>query len=490
MRRAYVISLIILALVVGVLARTVPDTAPELMPLSAAVNWIQGNGPIVAQDLLPAGVRPTHVFRIRENYRPRTPPATMLYYGGVCRLYRDSLGRPLDGADLPRLCWILNFFSVLPWAFLLFGGLTRLAVLWGFSEGTKPIWAAWAAMAGSLVFGWLSAASIFLPLAALACWTVVMVLESHNRPAIGPLILGGLCAGFAGAGHPAGWTWAVWGLLMLFVSPPKGVSPARQTVLISTFGISAAVAVVISLIGNAFFFGNPLPVQWIDIQHPEMQLGDMARLIWHDLVGLNGVIWLAPLVVPGVLALAGRKGEDSHRASLRFLLGIASVVLLSWGITDDARMVGETERLLADFRVLPAELVGGEFTMVQLGAAAGTEEEYQAYFEQLIDRTDVFFSMGARPPGVPLFLPAAILLGLFGWCNISSSRFRFTWSWLAVRWGGLIGLIMSQAPYGSAPSAFLYIGTSAGGSRMPIVESILAFALRLAELWPSGVVRF
>ncbi len=489
MHRAYLISLVLIILLVGFLARTEADTSAEIFPLDAAINWVEGHGPFMSQDLVPAGIRPTHAYRAGPNLRPRTPPAMMVYYGAVCRVFRNSIERPLDGADLPSLIKILNFLGVLPWALLLFAALVRLARTWGAGDGTGPVWSAWAVMAGSLAFGWLGVVSVYLPVAALACWTVALVSEAQKRPDIRLLLIAGLCAGFAGAAHPSGWIWAVWGLFMLFVSPPKDVPASRQMVLTTVFGIAAAVGIVITLIGNFLFFGTPLPVQWIDTSG--IAAGqDLVRLIWHDVVGFNGIVWLAPLVLTGVLALTSKKSEEGDQSVLKFTLGLAVAALLVWGIADDARLVKDIGGIDPRFQVMPAELDEGRFAIVRMGGSTGTYEEFQVYFEDMVVRKDVFYSTVARSPGMPVFLPAAVLIGLFGWCSMRKSRFSANWSWIGVRWSGLLGLIMSGAPYGAVPGVFLYLASGLEATGIPILGSILAMALKLAELMPSSVISF
>jgi hypothetical protein len=414
----------------------------------------------------------------------------MLFYGAVCKVYRQAADRPLDGADLPRLCWWINFLGVLPWALLLFGALVALARFWGVGEGAGAIWAGWAGMAGSLVFGWLGVTSVHLPTAALACWTVALVLGARKRLSIAALVLAGLCGGFAGAAHPAGWVWVAWGLFLLFIVPPEGVGSGRQALLTAGFGFAAGAGIVVSSIGNMFFFGSPMPVQWMDLQPISLDLGGLLRLAWHDLVGYNGVLWLSPLIVPGVAALRGGANDEAGRAAMRFLVGLAAVVLLVWGIADDARVVSEIESIRPQLLLLPVELTGGRFEIVELGQAAGGQEEAKEYFERLYGRTDVYYWQGGRSPGLPIFLPAAVILGLLGWCRAAGSRIWTGWVWLGARWGGVMGLVMSQAPFGSAAAAYVYVGSAAGGDRAPILQALLAVSAKLAELWPSGVVGF
>ncbi len=490
MLRAYIISLILIAILVGILADWQPDTAAELYPVASSIGWVEGHGRALKPDLIGQGIRPAHVVKIGTSILPRTSPVMMLHYSAVCRIYRDAVGRSPDGADIPRLSWWIQFAGVLPWALLLFGGLYRLAGLWGKIDGMKRIWAVWAAIAGSLAFGWFGVMSPYLPVAALSCWTVALVFGSEKSKSPAPLIIAGLLAGLSGGWHPTGWVWIVWGLFFLFVASSSGSSPSRQTLSAVSFGIAAAVGVVFVLIGNYVFFGNPLPVQWIDLQPVRMNIGELVSLCWHNSFGWNGIFWLSPLVLAGFFAFRWKPDEVTGGEIGVFLIGVIAVVLFTWGIADDARLTGEIENIRPEFQVLPVELVDGEFKLVQLGAQQGSQEEREAYYEHLYARTDIFNWSGGRPAGIPIFFPVACMLALLGWCRLGAGRFQEGWNWVGVRIGGLLGLIMSQAPYGTITDAYMYLGWPPSSGQIPILEAMLAVAIKLAELWPSGVVTF
>ena len=167
-----------------------------------------------------------------------------------------------------------------------------------------------------------------------------------------------------------------------------------------------------------------------------------------------------------------------------------AVSLLVWGVADDARVQSEMEALRPEFRVAPVELVGGKFSMVDLGNESGTAEDQKAYVERLISRTDIFLSYGGRSSGLPVFLPVVLIVGLLGWIRLAPSRFWAGWMWTGVRLGGVIGLVMSQAPYGSQSDMVIYMGSLIGNGGSPILEALLAVSVRLSLLWPSGVVSF
>jgi hypothetical protein len=490
MKRAYAISILLLVVLTGFLADRDPSTSAELLPIASAIGWVEGSGRALEPELLGAGIKPAHVVKIGTSLIPRTPPAMMLFYGGVCRLYKDAVGRPLQGTDIPMLSWLINFLGVLPWALILFAALRRLAILWGMDEGAEPEMAAWAVMAGSLAFGWLGVISPYLPVAAIACWIVVIVLEAGIAPRRRWMILAGLMSGLAGAAHPAGWIWGVWGILLLFVSSPKGISPARQTLLVIYYAVSAAAGVVVCLIGNALFFGTPLPIQWIDIQPLNLDMNYLVGLIWHDLIGWNGLLWLSPLILPGVARIAGGNSDLVGGSAMMLLIALAAVALFSWGIAADARLLEEMDRVPQEIRVIPVELSEGEFVMVQLGPAGQSTAEQRGFFERLVERTDIFFWTGGRSPGMPMFLPVALILSMLGWSLMGTSRFWDSWNWVAVRFGGLLGLFMSQAPYGSVSELFVYLGLLPSNGHVPIAEAVLAVCTKLSELWPSGVVQF
>jgi hypothetical protein len=140
--------------------------------------------------------------------------------------------------------------------------------------------------------------------------------------------------------------------------------------------------------------------------------------------------------------------------------------------------------------VIPVELSEGEFVMVQLGPAGQSTAEQRGFFERLVERTDIFFWTGGRSPGMPMFLPVALILSMLGWSLMGTSRFWDSWNWVAVRFGGLLGLFMSQAPYGSVSELFVYLGLLPSNGHVPIAEAVLAVCTKLSELWPSGVVQF
>ncbi len=496
MRYAFIISLFALLVLVGLLADRNPDNALELYPLASATGWVEGHGRSLDTDLVGVGIRPTNVVQIGTSYVPRVSPSMMLHYGIVARVYRDAIGRSFDGADIPGLSWWVNFLGVAPWALLLFGALSRLAVVFGVTDDKKAIMAAWAAMAGSLAFGWLGVASPWLPAAALAAWSIYLVLSSLDKPQIGKLVLAGLLAGFAGAGHPSGWVWIVWGVFLMFVAAPSGSEKSLQGRLIPGFALGAVVSIVICMVGNVLFFGTVAPVHFIDTQPYNMNFPWLIAVAWHDLVGWNGILWLSPLVIIGLIKLSGYAPVLPGRQVTVFLILLATLVLLVWGVMEDVRLIGENERIVADFTVLPIEMTSGDLAIVQIGAAEGGFEEQRAYYERLVARTDIFLWTGGRSAGLPIFLPAAVLLALFGWCSIGLSKLQAFWNWAGARFGGLIGLVMSQAPYGAVSDYYMYIGLIIDRNQLPvtahvpILEALLAVVLRLAEFWPSGVVTF
>ena len=74
----------------------------------------------------------------------------MLHYAAVIGAFKAGLARPLDRSDLSKLNWTLNFTGVIPWALILFAAMLRLARYWNAGDRSKPFWAAWAAIAGTL----------------------------------------------------------------------------------------------------------------------------------------------------------------------------------------------------------------------------------------------------------------------------------------------------------------------------------------------------
>lgn len=488
MHRAHIISVLILVGLVALAAGHQPRTAAEFFPIASALNMVEGKGAGLTPELIGAGIRPAHLVRAGNQYVPRTPPVMMGYYWFMVKNYRQAVGRPLDGPDLPKLMWQINFWGALPWVILLYGALIRLGANFR-KDGTGNVWGAWAAIAGSLAFGWFGSPSEFLPTAALGIMSAALLMESMQKKSIGKLLASGICSGLAGMWHPCGWLWAVWGLATIFVSLPQGSGAGRSSASIAVFGSGAGFWIVVSCFINAKIFGIPLPVQMIDVQPIDFDTGEYARLIWHDIVGWNGIIWLAPLVVPGMVALVAGYGETDPHGSNRILLGFVMLAMLVWGIADDARIISDIGNVRKEFRVAPVELINGQFAMVQIGRL-NEDEDASRYLERLLSRTDIILGNGGRPVGIPTFLGAALFLGIIGWFRISSSRFWNTWMWIGVRWGGFAGLIVSQAPYGSISEMVKYIGMIASDGRVPFLESMLAFSVRLAELWPSGVVRF
>ena len=490
MRRAYAISLIVIVILAGFLAKSDLDSAGELFPLASAVGWVEGNGRALQTDFIGSGIRPTQVVKIGANYVPRTPPILMLYYGAVTRIYSEIVNRPLDGADLPKLNRWTNFFGVVLWALVLFGGLVRLAICMGHGDGTKPVWAAWAAMAGSMAFSWFGLASVYLPVAAMSVW--VMALIFRDFPKINPrdLITAGILGGFSGLFHPVGWLIVVFGLFYLFISAPEGGDEKNQAKGAIFFGVSAAVPILITLGMNFLFFGSVLPVQWIDLPPVTLSTGRLIQLFWHDIVGWNGILWLAPLTGVGLYAVIKGRGRIKLDSTVVFLIGIMAIVVLVWGIADDARMISENEGISQDFRVMPIELVAGKFQIVQLGASSGDIEDQRAYYERLYNRTDVFLWMGGRTAGLPVMLPVGIILAMIGWCGMGIGKFVNGWSWAGVRISGLIALVVSQAPYGNISDLMIQSGLMANPGHVPVIEAVLAVSIRLAEHWESGVLNF
>lgn len=491
--RAYVISLLILVLLVGILAKTKPGTAAEMFPLASAVGWVEGNGRALGTDFIGTGIRPAQVVKIGRNFIPRTTPVLMMYYGAVTRVYSEIVDRPLDGADIPMLSWLVNFLGILPWALFLFGGLVRLAKYWGCEDGTKPVWAAWAVIAGSLAFQWFGTMSPFLPVTALSVWVLVLLFEFEKKQTVKSLVIAAILAGISGMFHPSGWLWLIFGLFYLFVSTSESMDEKRQMKNVVIFGITAFVPVIIALVLNYLFFGTLLPVQMIDLQPITMAPGRIIQLIWHDIIGWNGLIWLSPLVVTGIFVMLLGSKDITGGSIVLFLVGMVAVILLVWGIGDDARLIAENESIRAEFLILPIELNSGRFQMVQLPTETGGYEEQQAFYERLFARTDVFLWTGGRSAGIPVFLPVAVILAILGWCRANGSVYLRAWNWAGVRFGGLLGLIISQAPYGAASELYLQASMDWVAQLLthtPVLEAILAVSLRLAELWPSSVVKF
>ena len=88
-------------------------------------------------------------------------------------------------------------------------------------------------------------------------------------------------------------------------------------------------------------------------------------------------------------------------------------------------------------------------------------------------------------------MPMAVMLAVYGLCSLRTWRPILSgWKWAGIRIGLFFSFIMSQAPYGYHESVYLYTGAALGEGRIPIMESILALSVKLAELWRSGVVTF
>ncbi|MCX6645379.1 MAG: hypothetical protein NTY09_03345, partial [bacterium] len=275
MRRAYSISLIIIVLLAGFLAKSKPDTASELFPLASAIGWVEGNGRALHTEFIGSGIRPANVVKIGSDYVPRTPPALVLYYGAVAKVYSGIVRRPLDGADLPKLSKWVNFLGVIPWALLLFGGLVNLAISFGCSGGTKPIWAAWAAIAGSMAFQWFGSVSVYLPAAAISVWVMALIFRDFPKIVVKNLIYAGILAGFSGLFHPVGWLMLIFGLFYLFISAPEDGDDKSQARGAIFFGLSAVIPVIIALSMNFVFFGSLLPVQWVDLTPITLSIGSL-----------------------------------------------------------------------------------------------------------------------------------------------------------------------------------------------------------------------
>jgi hypothetical protein len=490
MRRAYAISLIIIVLLAGYLAKSKPDTASELFPLASAIRWVEGNGRALHTEFIGSGIRPINVVKIGSDYVPRTPPALVLYYGAVAKVYSGIVRRPLDGADLPKLSKWVNFPGVIPWALLLFGGLVNLAICLGCSGGTKPIWAAWAAIAGSMAFQWFGSVSVYLPAAAISVWVMALIFRDFPKIVVKNLIYAGILAGFSGLFHPVGWLMLIFGLFYLFISTPEGGDDKSQARGAIFFGLSAVIPVIIVLSMNFVFFGSLLPVQWIDLTPITLSIESLIQLIWHDLAGWNGILWLAPLTGVGVYVVLKGRERIKLDSTVIFLLGIMGVVVFMWGYADDARMISENEGIQQEFRIMPIELVAGKFQIVQLAGESGDVADQRAFYERLYIRTDVFLWMGGRTAGLPVFLPIGIILALLGWCGMGGGRFVNAWSWSGIRVGGLIALMISQAPYGAISDLAIIGAAIPNPGHIPVIEAVLAVSMHLAELWPSGVVNF
>jgi len=495
MYKGLIISLLAIAVLVGIAADRTPDTSSELYPLASAIGWVGGHNRELKADLTGAGVKPVNVVQIGSSTVPRTPPAIMLHIGAVTRVFKDIVGRELDGADLPKLSWWVNFLGVLPWALILFLALYNLAGSFGCVEPYEKLTAAWAAIMGSLAVGWFGNVSTYLPVAALSSLSIYFLLTGikNNKPM--HLLGAGLLIGLSGAAHPSGWTWAVLGPVYLFITL-TGSSGKNFIKFLTFMLLGLIISIVVVLAGNFLFFGTILPVQFIDVQAPDLGPAQLTALAWHDIIGWNGILWLSPLIIPGIIGLTRRGEKNATDIPLMFLIGVTAIILLSWGISEDSRVIAENENFPPEFAVVPLELNEGQFSLVEMESSQGSDAERRAYYEMVFSRTDVFLFNGGRPVGIPVFLQGAVLLSLIGWCRFVGSRVSGSIVWVLVRLGGFFGLVTSQAPYGGVSGYYLFMGMildQSGDpvySKNPFLEALLSVTTRLAELWPSGVVRF
>jgi hypothetical protein len=493
MRRAYLISLLLILVLTGLLSRRTADTAPEFLPLASAIGFVEGYGRAIEPETLAAGVRPSHSVRIGTSIVPRTPPAMFLHIALVTRIYRTVTGHPIDDSGLPELIWLINFSVTSLWTLILFGAIHRLALFWK-PDSVSDFFAvevSWAAIAGSLALGWFGVESVYLAMAALCVWNFVLILESFEKPSTGKLLLAGLCGGFAGAAHPAGWVFPIVGLLAMFIGGESEEDNSKGP----GSGLAAYISMLvlgmlIALAGNFQFFGTFAPVQAIDRAPLNFEGGFLPGAIYQDILGFNGIIWLCPLILPGIVALAKGAAPKHNISSIRLALMLALVATLSWGIAEDMIVQTENEMVPGDFRVLFVEINNGHFSLVDIGGQVTTPEEVQAYYERLHARTDIFVYQLGRASGIPIMLPILLILGIYGVSCFRENKFWNSWIWVGVRIGALLGLVMSQAPYGSVTGLVQYTGQAIVDSSIPILESLLALCIRVAELLQSGVVSF
>jgi len=495
MHKGLIISLLAVALVVGIVSDRTPDTSPELYPLASAIGWVEGHGRALDAGLLGAGIKPVNTMEMGRSIITRTPPAMMLYYGAVTRIFHDIVGRDLDGADLPRLSWWINFLGVLPWALILFFALYRLAGIFGCVEPSSRLTAAWASVMGSLCVGWFGTVSPYLPVAALTSLGIFFLLSGVGNSKPINLFFAGILFGISGAAHPSGWIWAVLGPAYLFITlTGPSAKDSGKSLVFMLAGLVISIAIVLA--GNFLFFASVMPVQFINVEPADFDSGRLIALAWHDIIGWNGILWLSPLIIPGIIGLLNRGNRLTADTPLLLLIGVTAVILIPWGISEDSRVIGEQERLHPAFAVVPIELTEGKFSIVEMEPAQGSEAESRAYYEMVFQRTDVFIFNGGRGVGLPIFIQASCLLSLIGWIRFVGTRISGSVIWVLVRLGGLAGIIISMAPYGGVSSYYLYIGLILNGQGTPVygqapfIEALMAMMVRLAELWPSGVVQF
>jgi len=415
-----------------------------------------------------------------------------VYNAVMVKVYTAISGRSLDSADIPKVSWWINFAAVAPWAIFLYLGMLKLAGIWERRGGIHMHWAAWASMAGSMAFGWFGMAGVYLPVAAISVWLFSIVIDSDKKIGVGRYLLAGLGGGLSGMYHPSGWLFAIWGVLYMSIGSGNGQAGKSRMTGIRFLAIGAIVGMLISLGLNWLFFGRITPVQWISsgqMLNPGT-VGGFLRQLAGDLVGWNGIIWLAPLAIAGVLRLAGSADNDKSGSVFRLTTGILVAVLLVWGVAEGARNVAVNDSIPVQLKIMPVEVEAGTFKIVDLGPSSGSEEDRNAYFERVVNRTDVFVWNGGRSPGIPVMMPVLLILALYGWCSAGDSGFRAWWKWIGVRFGLIFGLIASQAAWGNISEAYLWVGTLPNAGHMPMLEAVFAVAIRIAEWLPSGIITF
>lgn len=492
MRYAFLISLLLLTTLCGFLARRSADTSAELLPVVSAIEWVETGNRAIPPEMIPAGVQPANSMRIGKSLLPRTPPIIAIQNFLIVKIYRDLSGHKIADNDLPSLIWLYNVLGIVPWALFLFLGIRRFSeFLRTDSDGntSSSIEISWAAISGAMVFGWLGSSGIYLPMTALAVWSILLLIEAFRKFSFAKFLVAGLCAGFAGSLHPSMWAIIILGIFSLSIDPDEN-GKGNLTKSIIAFGLGGLAAAGLSLVSNAIFYGTIAPVQFIKPVLIKHDIFELMRLIWHDTVGLNGIVWLCPLFLSGIFAMGGKGISIKLSQAMKLFLVLFSAVILFWGIADSARTESENRSINENFRMIPVELVDGNFTIVNLSGASGGIDEAKAYFELLHSRTDVFFSLGGRPAGIPLAVPMLLIFSVMGLVGMRSGTFGSGFNWAAIRIGGFWGLIMSQAPWGTSAEAFIYTGRVVGQGNIPIMEALLSVSIRLAELWPSGIITF